>query len=215
VNTPGGPDDIGMHLLDPERPLANLAPLTAARQAISLDPQRLEHYVGRYRLGSSAVLTVTREGAQLFAQLSGQGRYPIFAEADTEFFYKVVNAQLSFESDAQGKAVAVTLHQNGRDQRAPRAEERKRAALPAATFDRYVGSYELGPGQTLSITRDGTRFFAQLTGQARFEIFPSGERDFFLEAVEAELSFEVDAKGHAVACTIHQAGHDTRAARVP
>ena len=116
---------------------------------------------------------------------------------------------------AQGKAVAVTLHQNARDQRAPRAEERKRAPLPASTFDRYVGGYELRPSQTLSITRDGERFFAQLTGQPRFEIFPSGEREFFLDAVEAELSFEVDAKGHAVACTIHQGGHDTRAPRVP
>ena len=76
VSTPLGPDDIGMHLLDPELPLASSAPLGSARQAISLDPQRLERYVGRYRLGSSAILAVTREGAQLFAQLSGQERYP-------------------------------------------------------------------------------------------------------------------------------------------
>jgi hypothetical protein len=151
----------------------------------------------------------------LFAQLSGQDRYPIFATADTEFFYKVVNAQLSFESDAQGKVVAVTLHQHGRDQRAPRAEERKRVAMAPATFDRYVGNYDLGASHTLSVTRDGTRFFAQLTGQPRFEIFPSGKRDFFLDAVAAELSFEVDAQGQAVACTIHQGGQDTRAPRVP
>jgi serine-type D-Ala-D-Ala carboxypeptidase/endopeptidase len=33
-----------------------------------------------------------------------------------------VDAQLTFESDATGKVTAVTLHQNGRDQRAVRVE---------------------------------------------------------------------------------------------
>jgi hypothetical protein len=38
-----------------------------------------------------------------------------------DFFYKVVNAQLTFEVGADGRATAVVLHQFGRDQRASRA----------------------------------------------------------------------------------------------
>jgi D-alanyl-D-alanine-carboxypeptidase/D-alanyl-D-alanine-endopeptidase len=215
VSTRGGPDDIGLHLLDPERPLAKPEPLAAPRQAIALDARVLERYVGRYSMPSSAVLSVTRDGEQLYAQLSGQDRHPIFPQAEAEFFYKVVDAQLSFESDAGGSVVAVTLHQGGRDQRAPRAADRKRVALSPASFDRYAGTYELAPGKTLSISREGERFFAQLTGQRRFEIFAAGERDFFLDDVDAQLTFETDAKGKAVAVTLHQAGRDTRAARMP
>jgi D-alanyl-D-alanine-carboxypeptidase/D-alanyl-D-alanine-endopeptidase len=42
------------------------------------------------------------------------------ASAKDEFFYKVVDAQLSFHRDATGKVAAVVLHQNGLDMRAPK-----------------------------------------------------------------------------------------------
>ena len=40
--------------------------------------------------------TITREGDQLFAQATGQGKAPIYAESDRRFFYKVVDAQITF-----------------------------------------------------------------------------------------------------------------------
>ena len=46
----------------------------------------------------------------------------IFAESNRDFFLKAVDAQLTFEVDAQGGATAVVLHQLGRDQRFPRTE---------------------------------------------------------------------------------------------
>ena len=54
------------------------------------------------------------------AQLTGQSFFEIFPESDTEFFYKVVNAQLSFETNADGRVTTLILHQNGIDQRATR-----------------------------------------------------------------------------------------------
>ena len=45
----------------------------------------------------------------------------IYAETEKDFFYKVVDAQLTFETDAEGKVVAVVLHQNGLNPRAVRA----------------------------------------------------------------------------------------------
>jgi CubicO group peptidase (beta-lactamase class C family) len=84
---------------------------------ISPAPGDLEACVGRYRLGP-AEFSVTHEDAKLMVQLTGQPRFQVFASARDEFFYKVVNAQLSFVRDADGKVVALILHQNGRDQRA-------------------------------------------------------------------------------------------------
>ncbi|MHC4959618.1 MAG: serine hydrolase [Planctomycetota bacterium] len=89
------------------------------RKAVEVAEETLEGYVGKYTLTPAFVLTVTRKGKQLMVQATGQQNFPVFPESPTRFFYKVVNAQLTFEVK-DGKAVAVTLHQGGRDMRAPR-----------------------------------------------------------------------------------------------
>jgi hypothetical protein len=93
--------------------LAKLTELKIHKE-VTLDPKLLDTYVGVYQLVPNVTLTVTREGAKMFAQLTGQPKFEIFAEKEREFFLKVIDAQLTFEDDA------VVLHQNGRDQRAKR-----------------------------------------------------------------------------------------------
>jgi hypothetical protein len=116
----GGVDDIGLHLLDPSLPVAG-APVRE-RKAIAIDPKILEGYVGRYRLTSAFVITITREDDRLYEQATGQPKFQIFAESEKEFFLKVVEAQITFKTDAQGRATELILHQNGLDQRAARME---------------------------------------------------------------------------------------------
>lgn len=77
-------------------------------------------FVGEFELAPSAVFTISSENGRLWAQLTGQQRFEIFARAPDVFFYKIVNAELRFERDAAGKVGALTLRQNGREQRAPR-----------------------------------------------------------------------------------------------
>ena len=121
AGTAAGPDDIGRHLLDSESPLLVLtAPKT--HREITVEPSVFDQYVGRYQLAPNVFLTFTRDGAHFFTQLTGQGQLEIFAEAEKEYFLKVVDAQITFETDGQGKATAAILHQNGRDQRAARVE---------------------------------------------------------------------------------------------
>jgi len=110
--TATGVDDIGMHLLDPH------APLIAApkeRKEISVDPKLFDGYVGQYQLAPNFILTVTREADHLFVQATGQPKFQIYPSGERQFFLKVVDAQLTFETDSTGRAVSVTLHQNGRD----------------------------------------------------------------------------------------------------
>ena len=105
-------DDIGFHLLDARAPLAAPAS-TKVRTEIQVDPAVLETYVGVYQLAPNFAITVTRQGNTLYAQATGQPQFQMFAEAPTEFFLKVVDAQVSFEKDASGKVVRLILHQNG------------------------------------------------------------------------------------------------------
>jgi hypothetical protein len=57
----------------------------------------------------------------MFAQLTGQPSIEIFASSEQQFFYKAVNAQLTFETSDE-RVLAVVLHQNGVDQRARRLD---------------------------------------------------------------------------------------------
>jgi hypothetical protein len=83
-------------------------------------------------------MLITLDGNQLISKLGPQPPVPIFPESETTFFAKVVNVQIEFPvTSAEGKAIQLTLHQNGRDQVAKRLvdEEAKRlsdAAIAAA-----------------------------------------------------------------------------------
>lgn len=110
-------DDIGYHTLDANYPVAMLRP---SLPEVKVDPAVLQTYVGEYPLSPAFVITVTREGSQLFAQATGQSRAPIFPSSPTEFFLKVVEAGITFTKDGAGKVDGLVLHQDGRDQKAPR-----------------------------------------------------------------------------------------------
>ncbi len=124
VSLAGG-DDIGRHLLDPTAALlpADSPALVQPkpRTEISLSPAVFDRFVGRYEFSPTAPLIITRDGDRFMAQLGAQAAAQIYAETERDFFYKVVDAQLSFEIDADGKVVAVVLHQNSLRPRAVRA----------------------------------------------------------------------------------------------
>jgi serine-type D-Ala-D-Ala carboxypeptidase/endopeptidase len=110
TSTNTGIDDIGLHLLDPTVPLLQPA---KQRKEVKVDAAVLEKYAGRYQLAPTFIITVTREGEHLYAQATAQPRFEIFAEDDHDFFYKVVDAQITFVVDATGRATSLVLHQNG------------------------------------------------------------------------------------------------------
>jgi CubicO group peptidase (beta-lactamase class C family) len=85
------------------------------RTAISLPASALAKYVGQYEMAPGIVLTVSANGEQLMAQLTGQGPNAIFPESDRRFFLKVVDAQLEFFVDASSAVTHLVLYQNGRE----------------------------------------------------------------------------------------------------
>ena len=102
-------DDIGFHVLSAGSPFA------AVRVAVALPAGSLEAYVGGYQLAPGFVLSIRKVDDDLAAQATGQPAYPIFPSARDEFFYRVVDAQISFVRDATGRVTSLVLHQNGRD----------------------------------------------------------------------------------------------------
>jgi CubicO group peptidase (beta-lactamase class C family) len=92
--------------------------LPSERKEVTLSPQSLQKYVGNYALtfpGQSVPFVITFEDGKLLAQLGKQPRFPIFAESETLFFYKNVDAQLEFTRNDKGEIAGLVLHQNGHD----------------------------------------------------------------------------------------------------
>ncbi len=116
ANTVLDVDDIGQHLLDARIPLTTLP---KPHTAITIKPEVGAQYVGRYELTPAFILTITQDGDRYFAQATGQGKNEIYPETETDFFLKVVDAQLTFVKDASGKVTSLILHQRG-DQTAKR-----------------------------------------------------------------------------------------------
>ena len=104
---------------DHAAPKLSASELPPELREIQVDAATLSDYVGKYRF-NFGVLDVALKSDHLEAQLTGQPAFPIYPNASDKFFLKFVEARLDFERDAGRKVVAVVLHQNGQDARAPR-----------------------------------------------------------------------------------------------
>jgi len=118
----GTMDEIGPYLLNAGNPLSKMAPL--AYPEFTLDTRVFDRYVGTYQFEPNELITVSREEGHFYAQLTGQRKLEVFAEGERKFFYKAVDAQLTFEVDSRGTSTQITLHQNGRDHVAKRLNAR-------------------------------------------------------------------------------------------
>lgn len=103
-------DGLGVGVLLP----GSLPPPNApAPKEIAIAPAELVQYAGQYALAPTFVLSVRQGPDGLLVGATGQGEAPVYASAKDTFFYKVVEAQLVFQRDAQGAITGVVLHQNG------------------------------------------------------------------------------------------------------
>jgi CubicO group peptidase (beta-lactamase class C family) len=72
-------------------------------------------YTGKYQLKPSVVMTITRKDNNLFCQATGQEKLQLNPESETVFFFREVDAKVTFIRDDDRKVVKLILHQAGRD----------------------------------------------------------------------------------------------------
>ncbi|WP_050631037.1 glyoxalase superfamily protein [Bradyrhizobium viridifuturi] len=128
------------------------SPPIAARQEIAVDPAALDHYSGFYQLNDRAVFTVTPDGHHLMMQLTGQRAVRFFAESPTEFFAKIVDAQVSFVVGPDGRATSLVLHQNGSDIPMARIDAATATKIADQTAER-VKHQSASPGTEAALHR--------------------------------------------------------------
>jgi len=94
--------------------------LPSERKAVTVAPSILAAYVGTYELAPTFSIVVTLEGDQLMSQPTDQPKAPMFAESETRFFLKVVDAQVEFVKNDTGRVTNLVLHQGGQDMKGVR-----------------------------------------------------------------------------------------------
>ena len=108
--------------------LGEKAVLTSERKEITVSPSILARYVGTYELSPAFSIVVTLEGNQLMDQATKQPKFPMFAESETEFFLKVVDAEIEFFKDDKGQVTHLVLHQGGQDAKGIKSKYEMRLA---------------------------------------------------------------------------------------
>jgi CubicO group peptidase (beta-lactamase class C family) len=81
-----------------------------------LDDLKLyEAYAGDYELAPNFIITITVKNGKVMSQATGQGEAELYPSSPTEFFLKVVDAQVTFVKNEQGQVTQLILHQGGRN----------------------------------------------------------------------------------------------------
>lgn len=141
---------------EPDRstqPQDNLDPSgKPVREEVEVDAAILDSYVGFYQLHDNAVFTVTRHENHLATQLTGQQSVPIYAESNTGFFAKVVDAQISFITDAKGQATSLILRQGGANSPMKRIDAASAREIQSRLAER-VKNQSARPGTEAALRR--------------------------------------------------------------
>jgi hypothetical protein len=91
------------------------------RQAIGGVPRvTLEQYVGTYHFRAGFDIEISLEGDQLISMATGQPKIPLFAESETKFFARVVDAQLEFFKGGNGAITHAVLYQGSAEMKGDR-----------------------------------------------------------------------------------------------
>jgi uncharacterized protein DUF3471/copper type II ascorbate-dependent monooxygenase-like protein len=88
-----------------------------------VDTNIYDSYTGEYSMGLGPKFTIQREGDKLFFIASGQPRIQAFPESETKFFFKVVDAQVTFIKNDSGEVTELLFQMNNRNIRAKKVDK--------------------------------------------------------------------------------------------
>ncbi len=86
--------------------------------------------------------------------------------------------------------------------------------LSPATFDSYVGRYQLSSGLVLVVSKDENGLMIRRSDQPKIEIFPESETRFFVKGFGLMITFVMGPQGSATRLVLQQGGREIPALRI-
>lgn len=84
---------------------------------VKVTPEILDQYVGQYQVSPNFIITISREGDQLFGEASGS-KMPLYPRTESVFFAKAADAKVTFNRNSAGGVAGLTLILNGNEMKA-------------------------------------------------------------------------------------------------
>jgi CubicO group peptidase (beta-lactamase class C family) len=191
----GGGRVSGIHFDRKAGGVLELRPLAV----VAVSGDALAAIVGRYDY-KGPILTVTQDGNRVFAQLGVQPKFEIFPRSDTEYFWKAVDAKVTFVRDANGRVVSATHSQNGHVFSASRIPDVVEVNLDEAQISELLGDYDVGSSVKMTISRDSGHLYTRITGQPKLELGATSGTGLYLKQWDAQLTFVKDPQWKGDEC---------------
>ena len=86
--------------------------------------------------------------------------------------------------------------------------QRTAIELPRSALLHYVGTYELESGVQLDVTMRDDVLFIRSTGGSTVRLWAEAPDDFFLEEIDAQITFVQESGGAVTGLIVHQFGRD-------
>lgn len=156
----------------------------------AVDPAKLNDYIGRYDYGNSMVMVVTVEDNKLFAKLTDQPKFELFADGDDVFFWKVVEANIKFIRNEAGDITYGIHSQGGQEMEVAKLPELETLPITKSEVEVYLGKYEFQDDFFMNLTFDQeNRFFLKASNQTGHELFKTAKN--FYQAKDIMLSVKL------------------------
>jgi beta-lactamase regulating signal transducer with metallopeptidase domain len=182
--------------------------------AVPRSPQQVDFYA----ISPGAVFAISREGDEVYGQMTGQRRLHLASLQDGTYSYSAAAGEITFAPYGDQPPSELKLHRFGRDARAVHVAALPGASITAAAAgaDQYAGWYALGASRVLTVTRGGDNLLVQETGRPAFtaaakssDTFAADNGDLviFLRDDEAKVTrvlFQDDVIGARVASRVDE-----------
>ncbi|MDP4227831.1 MAG: DUF3471 domain-containing protein, partial [Bacteroidota bacterium] len=174
---------------------ANMSKQSSFNYDFPVDEKILKSYVGRYDYGRGLVMNISLEGKQLFGQLTGQTKYPIYPSSKDEFNWKVVEAKVKFFPNEQGNVTHLIHYQGSQEINALKLKEETPVSVDPSIFIKFEGKYDIGKNILVSIQKENDKLYIIIPKSQRFQLFPASETEYFGKEVNIRIIFQQNAEG--------------------
>lgn len=176
--------------------------------AIKLSEKEKQAYVAVYRNRGGDSRTISMSEGKLYSQRTGGPRFSLESLDKDEFLLGDGLSTLLFIRDASGRIVSVESNTNEGKQLWQRTDEkvsaRNKIAVSTDVLRLYEGVYELMPGFEIKVYLAGEALMGAPTGQQALELHPFEKDRFFVNEVDAQVTFNRDDQQKVVSLTLHQ-----------
>ena len=194
--------DIGMHLLNENYELA------VSHPEIDLTAEILDGYCGMYEFVKGVYATVSRKSDELWVQFTGEPELRIYPYTEKNFFYKTINAEISFETSGDNIVTAMLYRQSGTDYTVKKLGVTDISPVPAGILESYTGQYQHQEidEYIFTVEKNGDSLFGYPPDSRSMEFYPLSDTEFLIDEWNVVITFNHDVDGYVESFTLFIGG---------